>query len=172
MHTFSRALTVITVALVLPLLGGCDDSLVGSPHFEVAHGIVEWQDAPATPVAGSAPPVIQARIEAPDTVQVGEVVNVEVVTLAPSACWREDGAEVSAEGNHVRVTAWDRMEGPPEAPCALLLGELPRQVQVSFPEPGEGVIALRGRRVVGMDDVQDPNTGEEHEIEVTVVVVE
>jgi len=171
MHTFSRALSVITVALVLPLLGGCDDSLVGSPHFEVAHGIVEWENAPTNLEVGEAS-TVQGRVEAPDTVQVEEVVNVGVVTFAPSACWREDGAEVSAEGNHVRVTAWDRMEGPPEAPCALLLGELSRQVQVSFPEPGEGVIALRGRRVVGTDGVQDPNTGEEHEIEVTVVVVE
>ena len=172
MHTFSRAFTAMAAGLAFTLVGGCDDSLVGSPHFEVAHGIVEWEDAPATPMAGESPPVVQARIEVPDTVQVGEAVNVEVVTLAPSACWREDGAEVNAEGNHVQITAWDRMEGPPEAPCALLLGELPRQVEVSFPEAGQGTIALRGRRVVGADDVQDPDTGEEHQIEVTVVVVE
>lgn len=85
----------------------------------------------------------------PGTVAVGETFTATITTIGPSPCWESDGAEVAVDGLVAQITPWDAVAW--DQACAGVLVALPRTVSLRFTEPGQGVIRVFGRRVVGED---------------------
>jgi hypothetical protein len=139
-------------ATLLALATACADASVDPEMDGRMPSVLEWVDAPAhlagTPSATVAFEGPRARIEAPATVRAGEPFRVRVVTIGAALCWQPDGAVVEREGMTARITAWDRVPDEMEL-CALALGELPREVTLTFDSPGTATIRLVGRRVFG-----------------------
>ncbi|HEV2146313.1 MAG TPA: hypothetical protein VGR37_02760 [Longimicrobiaceae bacterium] len=118
-------------------------------------GIVEWVTpglslGPQGSYAPGAPadPMAQAVLEAPDTVVAGTPFDVVVRTYGADGCWREAGAETAATGLSVAITPHDRHEAGAGVMCTMAVVRLPRTLRVSFPQRGQGVIRVTGRKVL------------------------
>ena len=138
---------------VLQFRGGAsfasDDSTGTAPP-----GPVTWAPLP-TP--GTITPL--QTIELPDTVQVGQPVQVIVRTILPDGCWRTDGQDVSQTGNLVQVTPQDANSDA--AICTQIFGYGAHTFSVTFATAGTGTIRVIGRRLVqGGQVTNDPVTAE------------
>jgi len=159
------------ILAVLPvLLLGCSDST--GPEAERVMGIVEWvQDG----VAATAPTGVPTDgnvdvIQAPAEVVVGEPFTATITTVGGSSCWEPDGATIELDPALAEMTPWDLNRLSPENPeivCTGALEALPREVTLRFTEPGDAVIRVLGRRVVG----PDPGVWSDEVVEQAVRVV-
>lgn len=119
--------------------------------------VLEWVSPPGSSAAnGSAFP--RARIEVPSEIRAGEPFTATIVTVAASLCWEDAGTQTVMEGSVARVTARDRLPDTLQL-CAQALGELPREVTLTFDQAGTATIRLVGRRIRGGDvDLDEPMT--------------
>lgn len=144
-------------AALLALATACADPATAGGDSVRAPSVLEWTGAADFGVvsttnpggeAGEHPSVPRARIVAPATVVAGEPFTVTVVTVGASLCWEPDGAAVQVGGMIAEVTAWDRIPSGIEM-CAMALGELPREVSMTFAGPGTATLRVIGRRLLG-----------------------
>lgn len=137
---------------LLALASACADAPVDPGMDGRMPSVLEWVDAPehlaGAPARSASMDGPRARIEAPGTVRAGEAFQVQVVTVGAALCWQPDGAVVEMQERTARITAWDRVPDEMEL-CALALGELPREVTLTFGSAGTATIRLVGRRVFG-----------------------
>jgi len=93
------------------------------------------------PIAGAfTPPLV---IELPDTVQVGQQVDVIVRTVLPDGCWRTDGQDVTQSGLTVEVTPHDAHSGAQI--CTMMMGIGEHRLRVAFATAGRGTVKVHGR---------------------------
>ena len=158
--------------LALPvLLLGCSDP--AGPEAERVKGIVEWvQDGVAIAAAPAGVPTDGNVdvIQAPDEVVAGEPFTATITTVGANGCWEADGATIELDPSLAEVTPWDLNRLSPENPelvCTAALEALPREVTLRFTEPGDAVIRVLGRRVVG----PDPGVWSDKVVEQTVRVI-
>ncbi len=118
--------------------------------------VLEWVSPPGSLAAPGAFP--QARIEVPTEIRAGEPFTARIVTVVASLCWEDAGTQTVMEGAVARVTARDRLPDTLQL-CAQALGELPREVSLTFDHAGTATIRLVGRRIRGDDvDLDEPMT--------------
>lgn len=156
-----RAVTLGMVALMVA--AGCEDPATpGGAGQDL--GIVAWTSAPSGFVAfadlpgngwteddwGARPPLM-----VPDEVDRGVPFTAVVTTALPSGCWSAGGQETSTAPLSARITVYDHRSNAEV--CTLLFGWATREIELRFDEPGEAVVRLVGRRVVGdaIDDGQE-----------------
>ena len=157
MRMSARVLSLGLAAL--PLLAACDDPTGTAGRREI--GIVQWLSGAQANLSSSgaassmsasidgseAPPVISA----PDEVQAGIPFEATITTIGPSICWRADGAETQVSGSLAVVTPHDFSPESKDVACGGALNSLPRTVKLTFAAPGEAVLRVNGRTVVGGD---------------------
>ena len=108
---------------------GCQSSLDGGSRRVV--GLI---DASGT---GFDPLVL------PDTAHTGVSFSVTVSTFG-SSCLRADGAEANVSGSTASITPYD-LEPPSGSICTADFRAFPRDVMLTFLEPGVAVVRLHGR---------------------------
>ena len=155
MRMSARVLSLSLAAL--PLLAACDDPTGAAGRREI--GIVEWisgaqanlSSSGATLSMSSSLDGAEARavISAPDEVQAGVPFEATITTIGPSMCWRADGAETQVSGSLAVVTPHDFSPESEDFGCGDALINLPRTVKITFAAPGEAVLRVNGRKVVG-----------------------
>lgn len=88
-------------------------------------------------------------LEAPDTVAAGGAFDVVVRTYGSDGCWRAAGAKTSRTDRTFTITPYDEHRVGAGWMCTMLVVRLPRTVRVTFAHPGEGVLRVNGRKVLG-----------------------
>lgn len=166
-HVRSRTRRLGAVAAVLLASSlaalGCAD--VAEPTDGV-RGILRFESS-ATATAEGPSDVTDGSIETPDTVRVGERFTAAVSTVGLDGCWQPVGQTLSVEGLTAEVVPFDADRGDEGRACTQALVSLDHPVRLSFDEPGEAVVRVEGRRVVGRDQGEsEPLT-----LEATVTVV-
>lgn len=156
---------VLAVLTLLSTTAGCGEFSPVPPNSPIIQGVLQWEDHPFD-LPDS---ILRARVEFPDTVRAGEAFNARVLTIGPNICWFADDAAVSQQGNRIQVVPWDR-GGVPGQLCTPAYRTLQRFVRLTFPEIGEGVVVLAGRKVRGPDPAAESVLGEPHQLEFTVEV--
>jgi hypothetical protein len=78
--------------------------------------------------------------------------TVTVITHDSSSCTISDGAEVELVGLIATITPMDRKK---PGPCTLDLALHPRDVQLSFSEPGRATIRIVGQNFDGVPTVTE-----------------
>ncbi len=146
--------TRFTATLAAALLGACDGAALATAPAGGVHavGILAWVAKPgAAPVPANAPGATAPRpgVSAPDTVSAGVPFPVVVTTVGPTVCWVASGAQVEMQPAVATVTPFDYTPEDHWTACGDALLELSRSVSVTFPQPGEAVLRVQGRRVVG-----------------------
>ncbi|MEW5928877.1 MAG: hypothetical protein AB1941_15560 [Gemmatimonadota bacterium] len=147
--------TCFALALACVLAAACDGAeLATAPDGGVrAVGILAWVAAPANGASPSsltaAPGAPRPGVTAPDTVRAGAPFSVLVTTVGPTVCWAAAGAQVEMLPGVANVTPFDYTPEDQWTACGDALLELPRSVTLSFPQAGEAVLRVMGRRVVG-----------------------
>lgn len=151
-----RTATIVLLA-GLATQSGCG---ITGPNPQRVIGVVEWLNAvPTSQVRSIArssaeltPPASCCEsdpvLEAPDTTTVGVAFDIVVRTFGPNGCWWGSGASTEGEASAVTITPFD-MDRSGGKLCAQAIVRLPRTIKVTFSALGEGVIRVRGRRVVG-----------------------
>lgn len=109
----------------------------------------------------------EGSIEAPSQVRVGERFTATVTTVGLDGCWEPLGEDVSVEGLRAEIVPFDTDATEEGVACTQALVLLDHPVQLSFDEPGEAVLRVEGRRVVGLDGSES----EPLALETTVTVV-
>ncbi len=97
---------------------------------------------------------LEAVVTVPDTVKAGAAFDAEIATVGLGTCYEAAGAETELSGNLAVVVPFDRLKGGAggdEMPCTLLAATLPRTVRLTFPEPGEAILRVKGRKVIDGD---------------------
>lgn len=163
------ALPLLIVAL---LLSGCDAFGSGDddPEPIVEVGVIAWDaEARAAGPEASILPDGFTVLDAPDEVQAGTAFEVTVTTLALNGCYERDREEIEQQDTVIEITPYDRdpSAGSGDS-CPDVVGALDSTVELQFNTPGEAIIRLNGRRVLG----QDPSDSESAVIEHEVTVVE
>jgi hypothetical protein len=142
--------TRFTLALACVLAAACDGAeLATAPDSGGvrAVGILAWVAAPHGVAAGPGTP--RPGVAAPDTVRAGMPFSVVVTTVGPTVCWAAAGAQVEIQPGVANVTPFDYTPEDQWTACGDALLELPRSVILSFPQAGDAVLRVMGRRVVG-----------------------
>lgn len=133
-----RSLTIVVpYVLAVLLLVGCGDDPAGPDRIALT-GILEMEDAPA-------------RVDIPGTYSVGEPVTVTIETYGEWNCTAFGETVIERVSPLVvEVTPVDLyvILKPNEA-CTLRPKLLRHVVSISFDEPGEARIVVRGRRLPG-----------------------
>lgn len=93
----------------------------------------------------------EGSLEAPGQVRVGERFTATVTTVGLDGCWEPLGEDVSVEGLRAEIVPFDTDATEEGVACTQALVFLDHPVELSFEEPGEAVIRVEGRRVVGPD---------------------
>lgn len=147
--------TRFAATLAAVLLGACDGADMATAPAGGVHavGILAWVARPAPGVPpvpantpGSAP---RPGVSAPDTVSAGAPFPVVITTVGPTLCWVASGAQVEMQPGVATVTPYDYTPEDDWTACGDALLELTRVATVTFPQPGEAVLRVQGRRVVG-----------------------
>ncbi len=143
---------VTTLAAVL--LGACAGADMATDPAGGVHavGILAWVAHPAPgapPAPANTPGVPRPGVTAPDTVAAGTPFPVVVTTVGPTVCWVAAGAQVEMQPGLAAITPLDYTPEDDWTACGDSLLELARTVSVTFPQPGEAVLRVHGRRVVG-----------------------
>jgi hypothetical protein len=144
--------TRFTAILAAGLLGACDGAVLATAPERGVHavGILAWVARPAPGStqsgAGGAP---RPGVSAPDTVRAGAPFSVVVTTVGPTVCWVASGAQVEMQPGVATITPFDYTPEDDWTSCGDALLELSRSVTVTFPQPGDAVLRVQGRRVVG-----------------------
>jgi hypothetical protein len=161
------ALLVLSGSLAL---GACD--LASGPGGRRA-GVLEWDRTsarrslqPEMGPSGTGEPIPSA-VSVPDTVMAGKAFTVTVHTQGADYCWESAGTEVTAGASLAVITPYDRFARKPEHGCLDGNIEIAHPVEVTFAHPGEAVIRVRGRKIVGQEFNQ---AGEPIEVEKRVHV--
>ncbi|MFL5575668.1 MAG: hypothetical protein ACJ79S_06870 [Gemmatimonadaceae bacterium] len=111
--------------------GGRSDSAVSS-------GPITWDRPPGPDV------VTPLRvIELPDTVLVGQQVDVIVRTVLPDGCWRTDGESVRQSGLVVEVTPQDVRSDAQI--CPMIWSNGVHEFRVTFASRGTATVRVNGR---------------------------
>lgn len=130
------------------------------PGDAARRGILRFEaagDAPAAVRSHTSPPregpsgSTDGRIEAPEEVAAGETFTATISTVGMNGCWDAVDERVRVEGGVATVVPFDtpgRREG---VACTTALEFLEHPVRLSFDPPGDAVIRVEGRRVVGRD---------------------
>ncbi|HEX7240692.1 MAG TPA: hypothetical protein VF263_10520 [Longimicrobiaceae bacterium] len=147
--------TRFTLALACVLAAACDGAeMATAPEAGVrAVGILAWVAAPgvggaAPGGAAGGPGAPRPGVTAPDTVRAGAPFPVVVTTVGPTVCWAAAGAQVEMQPGVANITPFDYTPEDQWTACGDALLELPRSVTISFPQPGDAVLRVMGRRVV------------------------
>lgn len=149
----------------LLFLGACSEpaGLGGTERM----GVIQWHasqgevsDDPTWPGADD------VVIEAPSTAQAGEPFEAVVWTVGNSGCWEVARTEVENGAALAEIRPVDRDRMTEGLACTAVLVELRHPVQIVFTEPGEAIIRVVGRLIVGEDFSQ----GEEFVVERAVTV--
>lgn len=149
MH-FPTRFTALLAAALASSCAGLD--VATAPKAGVrAVGILAWdgRTGAASPQADRTPGLPRPGVYAPDTVPAGTSFPVVVVTVGPTVCWLAAGAQLEMQPAVAAVTPIDSTPEDDWTSCGDSLVELSRVVSVTFPEPGEAVLRVHGRRVVG-----------------------
>lgn len=120
-------------------------------------GIVAWDDPPAVVAAVSDTAVgkpgqadgswwLQGPLQVPDTVTRGIPFTI-VATTVGDGCFEAGGYEKEVVGGMATITAYDLWNG--SEICLQVARFFRRTVELKFDEPGEAVVRLVGRRVIG-----------------------
>ncbi len=163
----------LALCTLLLLITGCD--LFGSddgPTVDV--GVVAWEtdasnSASAQAYSTSKEPYTEdfEPLTAHNTVQVGESFEVEVRTVAANGCYKADRVETEQDALLIEVTPYDRdRTGEDGLQCPQEPIVIKRTLDLQFDAPGEALIRLQGRRVVGSDFSGGSDTVIEHELTV------
>jgi hypothetical protein len=149
---------LITLMLGAALATSACSSLFGADGERVV-GIIEWtRSVSPGPTAvrstssandSGSPDELVATIDAPDTVAVGASFTTVVTTAGLSGCYEAAGAQTRVEGAVATITPYDRLIGDEDTLCLLIVEHFPRNVKVRFDQPGEAILRVEGRRVVG-----------------------
>ncbi|HEV2149535.1 MAG TPA: hypothetical protein VGR37_19195 [Longimicrobiaceae bacterium] len=145
-------LRTASAAILLPLaLAACDLPL--RPEGRHAVGIIAWEARPSLASSAGTRPADPPRtaLTAPDTVRAGVPFTARVTTVGPTVCWSPAGARVEARPAEAVVTPIDHTLENRDTACGDATVELPRDVELAFGRPGEAVLRVTGRRVVGRD---------------------
>lgn len=152
--------TIGCACALLSTLTACE-SIFGSGGTRVV-GILQLNASAApdprtgTKYPGGAVPLdeLEAVVTVPDTVQAGVDFNARIATVGLGACYEAAGAETELSANLAVVTPFDRVKGSEdedELVCTLAAVTLPRTVRLRFSEPGEAVVRVKGRKIIGGD---------------------
>jgi hypothetical protein len=162
----NRMVRTIPAVAVTVLLGACE--FFTAPDARAVVGIVEWAE-PAPVYAGLhaaavGDPMALPVLEAPDTVVAGQPFEVLVRTYGSNGCWREAGSAVEGSGLTRTVTPYDRNPAAEDRTiaCPDVVVRLPRTARLTFSEPGEAVLRVLGRRMVGGEAPDDELAEIEH----------
>lgn len=143
--------TRFTLALACVLAAACDGAeLATAPDGGGvrAVGILAWVANPVAGPGSGGPGAPRPGVTAPDTVRAGAPFSVVVTTVGPTVCWAAAGAQVEMQPGVANITPFDYTPEDQWTACGDALLELPRSVTVSFPQAGEAVLRVMGRRVV------------------------
>jgi hypothetical protein len=157
-----RGLALLTL---LSVTAACGEFSPLPPNSPIIQGVLQWEDHPFD-LPDS---ILRASVEFPDTVRAGVAFTARVLTIGPNICWFADDAAVSQQGNRIQVVPWDR-GGVPGQLCTPAFRTLQRFARLTFPETGEGVVVLAGRKVRGPDPAAESVLGEPHQLEFRVEV--
>lgn len=156
MRTRNLAVAIAAVALAA---GACDTLTGLFSDTTVRLGILEWTSSVDTASAMNAalfatddpsePGV--PRLEAPDTVSVGEAFTVRITTWAAHGCWMRDRTEVEQEPLAAHVAPYDRDDNDGTQGCPTELTDIEHSAELRFTEPGEARVEVTGYRVVDGD---------------------
>ena len=91
----------------------------------------------------------------PDTVRAGVPFTVTVTTYGSSSCTRPDESDVTTFGFLIEVIPFDQRLT--RGVCTDDLRAFPRAVTVTFPQPGRGLLRVRGRSLFGGTEVVERN---------------
>ena len=154
MRMSARILSLSLAAL--PLLAACGDPTGAAGRREI--GIVEWLSGAQADLSSSGAALsisssteAPAVISAPDEVEAGVPFEATITTVGLSICWRADGAETKVNGSLAVVVPYDFSPESQDVACGGALINLPRTVTITFAAPGEAVLRVNGRKVVGGD---------------------
>lgn len=150
--------------LALVLTTACADPTGSAGHREI--GIVEWisgAQASSSLLSEAVSSEMAAVITAPEEVQAGVPFEVTITTIGPAICWRADGAETQVEGDLAEVVPYD-FNPQSEFACGAAIIELPRTITITFAGPGDAIIRVNGRKVVGGDTSASTSTVVEKQI--------
>lgn len=142
------------IASGIALLSSACEAITG-PGGEHRLGVLEWVPSASRSTAGLSmslgqqPPM--PRVSAPDTVQSGVPFTVVVRTIGNDNCWMPASTEVTQEALLATVTPYDRNARTEEFGCLDSEITIEHPAQVAFSRPGEAVLRVHGRRVVGPD---------------------
>lgn len=151
---------ITAVVVATAALAGCA-LITGLGDSEV--GIIEWIDDSVAASVTPSPALAYAVpdnskyapvLEAPDTVQARERFKVLVRTYGSDGCWEEAGAETTRTSLELEVVPYDRHNSGRHY-CTAAPIRLPRTFEASFPQPGEAVIRIKGRRIIVVDSVTE-----------------
>lgn len=155
--------------LLLPALALVACDLATGPGGRRA-GVLEWDRSSARrslaastggPAAAAWVPALPA-VSVPDTVEAGRPFTVGVRTWGPDYCWQAAGTEVTLGASLAVVTPYDRDTRSADTGCADANVEINHSFELAFPHPGEAVVRVRGRKIVGREFEQE---GEPVEVE-------
>ncbi|MBV9772685.1 MAG: hypothetical protein JO040_01970 [Gemmatimonadetes bacterium] len=163
--------TVYITLLLAALAAGCDVMPTGVRGSRQM-GILEWRIHPSLQVRAqarleTASELARAVIAAPDTVEAGAFFTATVTTIGADYCWQPADATLQLDGSTAVVTPYDSVLSYPDTGCADARRELLHPVRLRFTRPGEAVLRVRGRKVVG----QDLDGGEEVVVEKRIQVL-
>jgi hypothetical protein len=149
----SRIAGIATAVLFVSGLTACDTTTEPADGGRLI-GILEWRLGDPTASAAQTAPDEEAALLVPDTVQAGVPFTATVTTLGANGCWRQDGAAASVSGAIATIVPYDRirseLDGQPIA-CIDMIVRLARDVELVFAEPGESIVRVDGRMIVGGD---------------------
>jgi hypothetical protein len=156
------ALLVLSGSLAL---GACD--LVSGPGGRRA-GVLEWDRTSTRRSLATSPDLsrvgepTQTAVSVPDTVTAGKAFTVTVRTKGVDGCWEAAGTEVEQGASSAVVIPYDRAAKNHDYACSDSNIEIDHSVELTFAHPGEAIIRVRGRKVVGQEFNQE---GEPIEVE-------
>lgn len=150
--------TTLIIMLAGAALAGCEvpTGLRGSRRV----GILEWRPhtstvLPARVRLNRAASVDHAAVAAPDIVTAGVPFTATVTTIGADYCWQAADAKVEMDDATAVITPYDSVLDDPDIGCAHAHRELLHPVRLRFTRPGEAVLRVHGRRVVGRDFDED-----------------
>lgn len=109
-----------------------------------------------------------APVEVPETAVAGEPFEVTISTFG-GGCDNVGSALVKVEGHLATIQPYDFTEADEVTVCTAILKIMPRTVEVTFDEPGEGVLRIKGLRV---DEQNRDGVPEVIEKKISVVAVQ
>ncbi len=95
-------------------------------------------------------------IRGPASVSVNQLLSLTVITYGSSSCVSSDGAEIDVAGLTATITPFDRAPRGTVA-CTADLAPHPRDVHLTFHEPGAATIRVIGRNFDGARTTKDVN---------------